>query len=346
MDAKPDTPSVRTIVVDSKTTLRISPGRFIVEDSKRNKDVAENVIRSTPSVDEPSLAGVLAEIAETTSETLELQQVFERIAMAVRRLIPLDRMGVVRIIDGQVAVLHAISVLDKSASPKPDSSTGPPMCSMVESIQPAPLANWSPRMRPRPGPIALIDDASVELNPSFPFDRRLIDMGVRSLLWEPFRTAESTGGVWLNAKRPHAFTAEHQRILRPIAALLGSAVEHWRIWDTERRRRDRLERIDTLLGTLAESLDVREVFHRLSDGMQPILAHDLMCLTEIDVKARTLRISAYAGECQIPVPTHPIPMTEKEMEHRVEFDIVKDIQETVPPETERQRLVLSSGLRS
>ena len=346
MHEKTDASPTRTIDIGSESTLRISPWRFIVRNPQRTNAVAEDVMWSrTPIVNEPSLAGVLAEIAETTSETLELQQVFERIAMAVRRLIPLDRMGVVRILDGQGAVLHAISVLDKSSFP-PNSSAGLPICSLVESIHPAPLPNWSPRMRPRPGAIERIDDAAVELDPSFPFDRKLIDMGVRSILWEPFRTAESTGGVWLNAKRPNAFTAEHQKILRPIAALLGSAVEHWRIWDTERRRRDRLDRIDVLLGTLAESLDVREVFQRLSDGMQPILAHDLMCLTEIDVKARTLRISAYAGECQVPVPTHAIPMTEQELEHRIEFDLVQDIQATIPAESERQRLVLSSGLRS
>jgi DNA-binding NtrC family response regulator len=45
------------------------------------------------SVDPATLAGVLAEIAETASETLELQEVFGRVATSVRRLIPFDNMG-------------------------------------------------------------------------------------------------------------------------------------------------------------------------------------------------------------------------------------------------------------
>src|SRR5437867_5166694 len=307
--------------------------------------VRKDSLQNAPAVEKPSLAGVLAEIAETTSETLELQQVFERIAIAVRRLIPIDSMGVVRILDGQGAVLHAISVLGKSGGP--NAADQPPVaCSLVECTRPAPLTSWSPRVRPRSGPIARIDDAAVELDPTFPFDHNLVERGVRSVLWEPLRTAESVGGVWLNAYRTHAFTAEHQEILRPIAALLGSAVEHWRIWDSERRRRERLDRIEALLGTLAESLDVREVFQRLSDGMQPILPHDLMALTELDVRARAIRISASAGECDIPVPNYAIPLTDRELEHRVDFEIIHDIPAAISSDTERQRLIVSTGMRS
>src|SRR5436190_9878278 len=48
--------------------------------------------------DSQSLASVLIEIAEIASETFELQDVFHRVAAAVRRVIPFDNMRVVRII--------------------------------------------------------------------------------------------------------------------------------------------------------------------------------------------------------------------------------------------------------
>ena len=38
-----------------------------------------------------------------------------------------------------------------------------------------------------------------------------------------------------------------RQVLGPIAALLGSAVLHWRIWDAERRRRERLDQLVPLL---------------------------------------------------------------------------------------------------
>src|SRR2546421_5343765 len=229
------------------------------------------------TIDAQSVASVLADIAEIASETLELQDVFDRVAAAIRELIPFDNMGVVRIVDGERAVLHA--------------STVP--CKGPECAEPIPLTSWSPRMRPRPGPNPIIRDAQIEFDPSFHFDSKALAGGVRSAMWEPFRsTATLRGGVWLAAYQPNAFTEDHQAVLRPIAALLGTAVEHWRIWDVERRRRDRLDKIETLLGTLAESLDIREVFERISEAMQPILPHHLLALTELGSRTRSVRVVA------------------------------------------------------
>ena len=305
---------------------------------------------AAPPVDAQLLTGVLSEIAETASETFELQEVFDRVAASVRRVIPFDHMGVVRILDGEWAVKHATTfgVTCPGGSEtavtdvKLDRPPQEPSC-----LEPCLLTIWSPRLRPRPGPIARIDDAKTELDPTFPGDAEILKAGVGSTLWEPFRAGGSFGGgVWLSAYRSHAFDDEHQEVLRPIAALLGSAVEHWRIWDIERRRRDRLDRIEALLGMLAESLDVRQVFQRLSDGMQPILPHDMMCLTELDVRARTIRIAASAGNADITPPTEAVQLTEREVARRVDFEIIRDIAAEVAPDTERHRLIISSGMRS
>ena len=285
------------------------------------------------AVDAQSVAAVLSEIAETASETLELQQVFDRVATTVRRVLPVDNMGVVRILDGDRAVLHATTVHVAGC--------------VGECWAPFLLTAWSPRIRPRPEPIRPIDDAQTELDPSFPGDAGILSKGVRSAMWAPFRSGETfTGGVWVSSYETHAFTTEHQEVLRPIAALLGSAVEHWRIWDAERRRRERLDRIEALLSTLAESLDVREVFQRLSRGMQPVLAHDLMVLTELDERTRTIRIVAFAGDLDGPVPLEPVRLTEEELARRVEFEIIRDIPIEIAPDTERRRLLLKPGMRS
>jgi transcriptional regulator with GAF, ATPase, and Fis domain len=287
-----------------------------------------------PRVDRGALASVLAEIAETAAETLELQQVFDRVATAIRRLIPLDNMGVVRILDGERVVVHATTVRIEGCE--------------GTCWEPQPLDAWSPRLRPRPGPIPRVEDAASELDSAFPMDGHIVAGGVRSTMWEPFRSRESfLGGVWLAAYQPHAFTAEHQDLLRPIAALLGSAVEHWRLWDAERRRRERLDRLETLAGTLAASLDVREVFQRISDAAQPLLPHDLLVLTALDVRACTIRIVAFAGEADIEVPTAPIQLSEAETARRaLDFELMRDIPAELTPTTQREELMLASGLRS
>ena len=281
-------------------------------------------------LDTESVAGVLAEIADIASETLELDEVFDRVADSVRKLIPFENIGVVRIVDGEHVVLHA-TTLDCGG----------------KCLEPVPLAWWSPRWRPRPGPNARINDARAELDTAFPMDARVLEGGLGSGLWAPFRRGNSfVGGVWLSSPDTNAFTDEHEEVLLPIAAILGAAVEHWQIWETERRRRERLDKVETLLVTLAESLEVSDTFERLSGGLQSILPHDLMCLTELDLHAKTIRLSAIAGQADIPAPAHFVPLTDEELERRIDFEIVRDIPAEFRADTERQRLILSTGMRS
>jgi transcriptional regulator with GAF, ATPase, and Fis domain len=294
-----------------------------------------------------AVARVLSEIAETASETLELQEVFGRIATAVRRVIPLDGMGVIRIRDS--ALVSEDTSFGVWAAWKDGAldSGGTQSVNRDDCMEPCSLSMWSPRLRPRPGPIRRIDDAVLELDPTFPGDARILAEGVRSTLWEPFRTGDSfVGGVWLSASRPHAFTDEHQEILRPIAALLGAAVEHWRLWDTDRRRQLRLERVEEVLSALPASLDVKEVIQRLSDETKAVLPHDVLVLSEVDLQAGTIRVATYAGECDAPIPTHPMPLTKREMKSRLEFEIVHDLPAELADNSERKKLMIASGLRS
>jgi len=294
---------------------------------------------AAPPIDAQSVTGVLSEIAEIASETLELREVFDRVAAAVRRVIPFENMGVVRILDGKHAVLHAATFRKEGADGRCVEGKG---CS-----DPMPLTAWSPRFRPRAGANKRIDDATKELDPAFQIDAMAMAGGMRSGMWEPFRAGNTfVGGVWLSSNETHVFTDEHQEILRPIAALLGSAVEHWKLWDIEQRRRDRLDRIEALLGTLAQSLDVREVFEPLSNGMKAILPHDMMCLTELDMNAKTIRLTAIAGKTDNPAPTEAVSLTDHELERRNTFEIIEDIPADIPADTERHRLIISSGMRS
>ena len=286
-------------------------------------------------IDERTVAEVLSEVAEIASETLELRDVFPRVATAVRRVLPFDNMGVVRIVDGERVVLHATTVEHEGCEGCEDCSES------------ASLSAWSPRWRPHSGPTFRIDDARAELDPAFPMDAKVLAKGLRSGLWEPFGSGRAfAGGVWLCSYEPYTYTSEHQQVLRPIAALLGSAVEHWRIWDKERRRQDRLNGVESLQRTLAGSLDVREVFQQLSSELQSILPHDMMVLTELGMRERTLRVVAASGDCDIPIPAGGITLTEDECDGRADHEIIADIQKHFTARTERERLILASGLRS
>src|SRR5262249_9385956 len=109
----------------------------------------------------------------------------------------------------------------------------------------------------------------------------------------------------------------------------------------------RLDQLEAVLGTVAESLDVREVFPRLSAAAQPLLAHDLLVLTELDVPSRAIRVVAMTGDADTEVKDAPVTLTAEEIATRkAEYEIVRDIQLEIAPTSERQRLVLGSGMRS
>jgi Nif-specific regulatory protein len=280
------------------------------------------------------VAKVLSEVAETASETLELQDVFHRVAASVRLVIPFDHMGVMRVVEGNRAVMHAATFLDDTEK---------------ECVgHPCNLDDFSPRVRPHPGPTPRIDDAQKELDPSYPMDAMILESGTRSSLWHPFFSGDVfTGGVWIDSFQANAFNDGHQEVLGPIAALLGSAVEHWRIWDAERRRRERLDQLEIALGSLAESLDVREVFERLSNAVKAILPHDLVYLGGLDESTRSIYTIAVAGEADIDPPTKPFKLTEQEAQRReLDFDILRDIPAQITPTTERNKILLGTGMRS
>ena len=250
--------------------------------------VLEPPAPKSSSVDPASLGAVLAEIAETASETLELQAVFERVATAIRRLVPLDNMGVVRILEGQWAVMHATTrpvpggrrrvhrpgaahrlVAAPAPAARPDrahrrrrasSSTRP-----SRSTPPSSAAACAPRSGSRSAPAAASAAASgrarTSRTPSPPSTRRRCGRSPRCSA-----PRSSTGGSGT-----------------PSAGAASASTQ-----------------LEARLGTLAESLDVREVFARISEGVQAILPHDLLVLTELDARRRTLRIVASAGEARHP----------------------------------------------
>jgi transcriptional regulator with GAF, ATPase, and Fis domain len=282
-------------------------------------------------MDPEATTRVLIEVAETAAETLELQEVFARVAGAIRRVIPLDHMGIVRILDDGRAEIHASTVPCDGAEP---ACKGP-----------EPLDSWSPRLRPRPGPVERVDDAPRQLDPGFAVDSDILAAGVHSALWEPFCAGEAfLGGVWVSSYQAHAFSDEHQNLLRPIAALLSSAVQHWAAWDTERRRHERLDRVEALADVLADSLDVAEVFARVSETIQEAIPHDVLALSELEGDD-AFRVVALASREPVAVPDGLIVLSEGEAGQRyVEFEIVRDTDEQVT--SDRNRLIAANGMRS
>ena len=73
-------------------------------------------------------------------------------------------------------------------------------------------------------------------------------------------------------------------------------------------RRSKFLDIDDALFERTFALNVKGTLY----CMQAILPHDMMVLTELGLRARTLRVVASSGNCVIPIPPAGITLTEEE----------------------------------
>ncbi|HET9301117.1 MAG TPA: sigma 54-interacting transcriptional regulator [Candidatus Polarisedimenticolaceae bacterium] len=229
--------------------------------------------------------GVLSRIARIVSGTLELKAVFTQVADVAHEVLPFETMGVCRLEQGDLLRRYAVAGEGAECEEDDDAEVH--------------LSDFSPAMRPRMGKSTTqrCNDAERELDPAYPMDKDLLECGVRSLLCSALASGDRTEGVvWFTSGKPGSFTPKHEGMASSIADILSLSLEHERLWSMEATRRQRLDAIDTLLPTIAGTLDVRGVFHRVSEIVQPVLPHAVLILTTLSADRRALVVDISTGD--------------------------------------------------
>jgi transcriptional regulator with GAF, ATPase, and Fis domain len=201
-------------------------------------------------------------IARAIAESLALEQVLERVAVATRLIVPFDALG----------LWHA------DAPDDPVRLTLGPHDIPAAALQrrAARRSDHSPLLWPQTGEAArIIGDTERELNPSFPADRAIVRYGYRAALVLPLGP-DARQVLWLSHHQPHTYTAADARALRPVADLATLAVEHDQLQALIRDRRQKRQALEALLPTLAGGLDVQAVFAQISEVVRPVLPHDYL----------------------------------------------------------------------
>jgi transcriptional regulator with GAF, ATPase, and Fis domain len=309
----------------------LSNGAPGVKEDTRRRTVVPPRAATSASLDPDPLAAALSRIAHVVSETLELKEVFARVAEAAATVLPFDTMGVTRSESPDTMKVYAVA---GSITP-------------ADTARVARLSDFSPAIRPQVAGSGVIEDAARLLDPAFPMDRDILQRGVRSILRAPlFRGGQLAGTCWFTSNRPGVFTAEHESAARPIADLLGLALEHERLWSLEAARRRRLDAIDSLLPTLAGTLDVRGIFNRVSEIVQPVLSHDRLMLTSLSEDRSEITVDAVSGE---PIPDFPtrMPATGAPTSHQgAEYVLIPDVEEDADHASNPRARCRQLGIRS
>jgi transcriptional regulator with GAF, ATPase, and Fis domain len=164
------------------------------------------------SADTAELHDALASVARAIAESLEVTEVWDRVAGACRSIAPFDAMGIVRLEGDQVRALGAAG--------------DEPFRVLLHRFYPR--AGFSPKLWPDADRfVVLVGDAPVELDPSFDNDRRLIAAGYRAVLRVPLTTANRRlGSVLIMSREPNVYTEHHAQSLLVVAELVAAALAH------------------------------------------------------------------------------------------------------------------------
>jgi transcriptional regulator with GAF, ATPase, and Fis domain len=156
------------------------------------------------------------------------------------------------------------------------------------------------------------------------------------------------GAVWLTSNRELAFTDDDQTLLDSVADLLVLAFQHTAILERESLRRERIDSLRGLLHTMAESLDMRQVFTEISEVVRGGLPHDVLGLTSWGTDGASFRIYALAG-AQVDDPAFWAPTTldasERAQLNRDAY-VVHDVEGEIPPQSVRGRIFHRLGIHS
>lgn len=156
------------------------------------------------------------------------------------------------------------------------------------------------------------------------------------------------GAVWCTSSCPNVFTDAHQVLLEGVSDLLAVALQHDALRSTESLRRERLDSLDRLLHTVAETLDIRQIFAEISDVLRGGLPHDILALTSWGDDGRSFRVYAMVGaKMDDPAFWAPTILTEGEraLLHRDPY-VVHDVESEIERGSVRGRVFGRLGVRS
>jgi transcriptional regulator with GAF, ATPase, and Fis domain len=192
-------------------------------------------------------------LTQVLGASLHVRDVFDRLAEEVRPVLDFDIMGL-GLISGSG---REVEMLAEVAYAPADQPTPPRMQ----------LDDFSFASRIQAGEPAVIRDARVELDPSRPGDRMIVDGGGRSCLCVPLRFGERVAGcLYFGKRQPRWFDDDDVEIAIGVAAQLVLALQHQRLADEQRRlavAEGRARRLERRVETLVDELRERYAFDRI-----------------------------------------------------------------------------------
>ena len=226
----------------------------------------------------------LEELTRVLGASLNVRDVFARLADAVRPVLDFDVMGVA-LLSASGRDLEMLAEVDAAPSG-------------VETPPRIPLEDFSFATGVENGEAALINDAPTELDPARPGDRLIIEGGGRSCLIVPMKFGERVGGgLYFGKRLPNWYDRSDLEIATAVAAGVVLAVQHQRLAEEQRRVaavENRARRLEQRLESLRDELGGRHGFDRIL-GRSPVLREVLARAAKVAPTEATVLLTGESG---------------------------------------------------
>jgi transcriptional regulator with GAF, ATPase, and Fis domain len=186
---------------------------------------------------------VVPEVARVLGTSLNVAEIFDQLASAVRPVLDFDVM-VTRLLEPEGISEEGVLLVAEGGS--------------VHAPPRGAQSSFAARLRS--GERVLVQECENELDPANPADRTILDNGIRSFVAVPLIFGEKMGGLLGFAKKePYRFDESDLEVVEEIAQHVVVAVQHQRLAEKQHRlaiaesRTQQLERrVERLRGALSE----------------------------------------------------------------------------------------------
>jgi putative nucleotidyltransferase with HDIG domain len=291
------------------------------EEKRRNQDIAER------------LAGemaVIAEIGRVVGSTLDINQVYERVATEARNLIPYDRLLVNRkkTREGEFVVAY-ISGVD---NPK----------RRIGDLYSSRGSATGVVMSTRAGILIQPDDAE-EIKDLYPNLYETFKTGLRSTMSVPLiYTDEVIGSLNFRSNKPKAYTEQDLRLAERIGMQVAGAIANAQLYENLKESLDQLRRaVQTTIQVLVLAVETKDPYtaghQKRTTNLARAMAREMGIPPEQIEGIRMAGMIHDIGKISLPteILSKPTKLTAIEYslikEHaRQGYEILKDVQSSWP----------------
>ncbi len=261
--------------------------RIVEEALRKHTDEAERLAQEN---------AIVAEIGRIISSTLNIEEVYERFAEEVNKLIPFDRIAINLINPDEyattVAYTAGVEIEERSRG-----GTVPLAGTYTEDV-----------MRARKS--HLIQGEEDEIIRRFPGLTFSLKVGLRSMLSVPLISKDEIIGVLhLRSTKSNAYTEEHSKLAERVGNQIAGAIANAQLFAECMRAEEALQRSEEQARQIAQenaivaeigriissSLNIDEVYERFADEVRKLIPFDRIAINLINPDEKTITIAYVVG---------------------------------------------------